>query len=369
MRCHHCLTTKKLTNVFALAWHIIFLSLWKDFGGRFGAIVYNLKKQRDFVDRETTSLHIAEVKGSLKRSREDFEQNTKTFLDILEEHETDARIARLRHAVAWLSVEESDQQQGYERSLARRHVTTCKWILSDTLMKQWISDDSNNPILWLTGKPGAGMTSKFVEYYTKTNSRNLGKSVICSYVIEKLLETPGIATCYYFCTSQEKAGIPTRILRIIGMQLLRQNPDLATLISNEFVYKGMSCTSSQMRVLIPKLLEITGSTRIIIDGLDECSSQDQRLVLEQLQTLCQRTSYRCKIIFASRRELLISRELYKMPNITLGRHFNLDSDIHDYVRSKMAELPTENQALLERIEMVLVEKSDGNASQVLNDFH
>jgi hypothetical protein len=143
------------------AWRLLFTSLWKDFGGRFSGIVNDLKKQSDFVDREAASIDIVESKASRAQHQEDIKQQREHALMLLEERETDARISRKRHAVAWLSVDVRDQEQHYERISSRRHDETCKWVVKQLCMESWIRNDPKNPLLWLNGKPGAGKFRDF----------------------------------------------------------------------------------------------------------------------------------------------------------------------------------------------------------------
>ena len=140
------------------AWHILFLSLWKDFQSRFSSIIDDLKKQRDFVDMEAASIDMAEAKFSRAQLQDEIQHRKKQSLMILESNETNARVARLQHAVAWL--DGRDQHTHYERISSRRHDGACKWIMTQSQMESWIRKDAKDPLLWLSGKPGAGMTLK-----------------------------------------------------------------------------------------------------------------------------------------------------------------------------------------------------------------
>jgi hypothetical protein len=139
------------------AWQILFLSLWKDFESRFANIIDDLKKQRDFVDKEALSIDIVEAKDSRARLQEEIQQRQEQSLMLLEQNEINAGISRLQHAVAWLSVDDRDQEEHYERVSRRRHDETCKWIMRETRIDSWIRNDTKHPVLWLNGKPGAGM--------------------------------------------------------------------------------------------------------------------------------------------------------------------------------------------------------------------
>jgi hypothetical protein len=67
-----------------------------------------------------------------------------------------ARIARLQHSAAWLSVDDGDQEVQYERISARRHDETCEWVMRQSQVQCWMGNDAKHPIFWLSGKPGAG---------------------------------------------------------------------------------------------------------------------------------------------------------------------------------------------------------------------
>jgi hypothetical protein len=145
----------KLKNC-SVAWHVIFLSLWKDFGSRFDSIVNSLKNHRDFVDVEAASFDIVEAKESRKRMQEDIRQRQKRELEILEENEKNTRIFHLRDSIAWLPYDEKFQETEYERASKKRHDRTCEWVANDPPLQSWIKDDVKHPCLWLNGKPGSG---------------------------------------------------------------------------------------------------------------------------------------------------------------------------------------------------------------------
>jgi hypothetical protein len=143
-----------------IAWSLIFLSLWKDFRGRFDSIVESLKKQRDFVDGEAISIGIVESKESRNRAQEEIQERQRKDRERLEDAEKHTRISHLQHSVAWLNVDETIQEAKLERISSRRHDKTCEWITKGTRMKAWLKNDVQNVLLWLNGKPGAGTPTK-----------------------------------------------------------------------------------------------------------------------------------------------------------------------------------------------------------------
>jgi hypothetical protein len=119
----------------------------------------------------------------------------------------------------------------------------------------------------------------------------------------------------------------------------------------------------QLRILVPQLLEIVAYTRIIVDGIDECSKDSQKTILKELQAVCSGPTSHCKVLFSSRKEVHIRERLSKQPQISLDGRQEVDLDIRSLVKYKMTKLPTSNQELLDKIESTLVAKADGDKAQ------
>lgn len=182
---------------------------------------------------------------------------------------------------------------------------------------------------------------------------------MCSYMIHTLTNIPNLTTCYYFCHSQDSGNVCCQILTIIVLQILRQHPEVSTLIANEFVYCAVSCGMNQLKILVPKLLDIVGYARIVVDGIDECSRENQKAILKELPAICTGSALHCKILFSSRREPFILEKLLDKPQLLLDGRQEVDSDIRSFVKYKTEKFSTENQQLLDEIESILVEKANG----------
>jgi hypothetical protein len=138
---------------------LLFQSLWKDFGARFTGIIDGLKKQREFVDREAVSIDILESKESRIRAQEEIEQQQKHSTLLIGQNEAILKNLQFQQSIAWLSVVEQDQGMRFERLCRRRHDETCAWVMELPEIKSWMRLDATNIIVWLSGKPGAGMRS------------------------------------------------------------------------------------------------------------------------------------------------------------------------------------------------------------------
>lgn len=190
---------------------------------------------------------------------------------------------------------------------------------------------------------------------------------MCSYIIQTLTNTPGLTVCYYFCNSKDIGNVCHQILTTVILQILRQHPDICTLIANEFVYRGVSCGMAQLKILVPQLLEIIAYTRIIIDGIDECSKENQKAILRDLEVVCTGPTTRYKVLFSSRREVQIYKKLSEQPQISLDGRQEVDWDIRSFVKYKITKLNTSDQDLLDKIESILVEKANGENSTLYRE--
>lgn len=115
-----------------------------------------LKKQRDFLDTEAMSIHMSESKDARAKLQNELQESQRSSLAVLDQLDSNAKISRLQHAVAWLAVDDKAQEDNFERISNRRHDETCVWIAKNGQFISWCRDDGNNPVLWVSGKPGAG---------------------------------------------------------------------------------------------------------------------------------------------------------------------------------------------------------------------
>lgn len=182
---------------------------------------------------------------------------------------------------------------------------------------------------------------------------------MCSSIIQHLEGLPELSTCYYFCSSQSNDNVCNEILRIVALQLLRKHTDVASLIANDFVYRGCIPAIAQMRNLLPQILEIVPPTRIVIDGLDECSPEGQRAVLKEIQALFCGSNIRCKVLVSSRKEVLIAKQLARRPQLSLDGQEEVDLDIRRYTKYHIQQLPSVNNETLAEIESILVARANG----------
>jgi hypothetical protein len=357
--------------IFNIAWHLIFLSLWKDFRARFQGIINTIEKHRDFIDKEANSVDMVEDRAARIRILDDIAERQRQASAILDDNDSQKRLLQLQSSTSWVAVDDRRQEAELARRSAMRHAGTFDWIGQVPETKSWLRDDDSEPILWLNGKPGAG-ASAFLNAPIFSNLPS-GKSVMCASIINLFGNVKTLNVCYYFCNNQDDAwdNPSERILGTIAIQLLRAHPELASLITNEFVSRGLSSSVAQLRVLVPKLLELHPYTRIVIDGIDECSKAGQKTLLKELQSTCLGPRLHCKILISSRKEPNIKTELEKKPTISLDENDKVESDIQRYVAYKIQILQSTfivelEPDFFENIARLLAEKADGEPS-ILSD--
>jgi hypothetical protein len=128
------------------------MSLWTDFASRFNGILERLARHRDLVDREASSIDIAEARTWRIQAQEDIEKREKQRCGC-----------QLQDTITWLAVDDRLQEDELYRLTERRQEGTCSWVLKNPRLAAWIDEKDDESVLWLKGIPGAGMhVSNFI---------------------------------------------------------------------------------------------------------------------------------------------------------------------------------------------------------------
>lgn len=127
------------------AWHVLFDSLWKDFGVRFLGILEKLERHRDIVDKEASAIAIIEAKKWRVQQQ-----------DNIDRLESERRDRQLQDCISWLAIDDRSQEDALDKLTQRRQAGTCEWVLNSSNLRTWIENQNEEPVLWLKGIPGAG---------------------------------------------------------------------------------------------------------------------------------------------------------------------------------------------------------------------
>ncbi|KAI1734594.1 hypothetical protein F4680DRAFT_336723 [Xylaria scruposa] len=330
-----------------LAWKFFFSTTWANFDFRFNSILASMAKHSEAIDQEATTIDIIEAKQWRER----------LALQVTD-REND-RIDRQRQSViAWLALEHLPQDDNREKLIRDCLQGSCDWVLKQEEMASWAKIDSKLSVIWLHGKPGAG------------------KSVICANLVD-LLEDSRTTTFSYFCKYHQN-DTSSQILKTLALKIIETSPDLSTIAFTEFVQKYREPSLKILRTMLagsrdkPGLLHGIPTCRIVVDGLDECDSKEQKYIVEDLLQLvsAKSSNFNCKLLLSSRDVPEISRVMRKNRRdfgvISLSNESNsLNHTIQVFVESRLKDLVEERESLqigdkdVEGIVDIMTNKADG----------
>ncbi|PHH55862.1 putative WD repeat-containing protein alr3466 [Ceratocystis fimbriata CBS 114723] len=143
-----------------------------------------------------------------------------------------------------------------------------KWILEHADFQQFLNEVQSG-MLWIRGDPGKGKTM-----------------LLCGIINELELLFPAAPISYFFCqaTGGSRANTATSVLRGLIYRLARLNPQLTKHVREKYDYKkDFLDTESAWHDLCEILTNMlndpsVGTTILILDALDECTEDLQRLL-------------------------------------------------------------------------------------------
>ncbi|KAK4183141.1 hypothetical protein QBC35DRAFT_478452 [Podospora australis] len=131
----------------------------------------------------------------------------------------------------------------------------------------------------------------------------------------------GTTVIYYFCRYSQ-ADRSSEILKTIVLQLMKAHPDMVRVIYNSYVQTHREPSVRVLKMMLsgtpdhPGLLTAASPCRIILDGVDECPSQEQKFVIQDmLQLLSVEAAQNCKLLVCSGEMPEIARIMRKMKRL------------------------------------------------------
>jgi hypothetical protein len=154
---------------------------------------------------------------------------------------------------------------------------------------------------------------------------------------------------FYFCTYLgNSSGSSSHLLRSLVSQIIQKHQDLATYVHDVYFKSHPVPSKKALLVLLPELLQGLGSTRLVIDGVDEWDAVEQKELLRDLMQLLSTdpSSYICKLLIASRDTLDVSRNIRKKKKSVVAMSLSereeslaISQSIGDFVDKRLNELP------------------------------
>jgi hypothetical protein len=101
---------------------------------------------------------MVEDRAARTRILDDISERQRQAAANLDFNDAQKRLVQLQSSTSWLAANDKKQEAERSRRSMMKHPGTFEWIGQVPEMKSWLKDDSLEPILWLNGKPGAGMS-------------------------------------------------------------------------------------------------------------------------------------------------------------------------------------------------------------------
>lgn len=212
---------------------------------------------------------------------------------------------------------------------------------------------SDPSIFWFTGILGSG------------------KTVMTAFVVEQLPAKPiqdFEKLVYFFCQYDKATSLKaTTVLRSITRQLLDQ--DDRVFAENESKIDALLEDLHDMSLLETVLADVIDCFKcviVIIDGVDECSNSEMKLLVKVLRNLMLRTPSGLKLYLAGDDRITDIIMSSLTPSFIVNTHISeAGSDLHELIRQLVnarkedGDLVTGDPGLHQEIIHVLCTKSQG----------
>lgn len=202
-----------------------------------------------------------------------------------------------------------------------------RWVMENESYQQWARSDENR-LLWIKGDPGKGKTM-----------------LLCGIIDELERATPH-SVFYFFCQASEpRLRSASAVLRGLIWFLARTRPNLMSYIRKEYDQAGKDVFNDHnswqaLSSILASILEddTTNDCIFVVDALDECSSDRERLI-EFLSRLS--SSSKSKWIVSSRNWPEIEAQLDTTTKVRLHlelNHSSIADAVQKFITRKVKDL-------------------------------
>ncbi|KAF5647479.1 hypothetical protein F52700_1339 [Fusarium sp. NRRL 52700] len=241
----------------------------------------------------------------------------------------------------------------------KRHIGTAKWVFDTTEFRDWIAINGP-PVLHVTGKIGSG------------------KTVLSSSIVEKLsqIRPPEQFVSFFFARFDDPHSLNADTIIRSCIQQLISAIDMDSLDQNIASELDENLSEAKLALFSLNLLSRLYHSAakaikqwfIVIDGLDECSADQQSKLLKFYQDIISRndTMHYISVIFASRETCTNAiRSIFPgSKRLVTGQH-STSADIGSYVddiiidKLSTGQLVISDPMLLDEILRTIASKEQG----------
>ncbi|KAK3502962.1 hypothetical protein B0T13DRAFT_487332 [Neurospora crassa] len=267
-------------------WKMLVDAAWKRFESKFEVIIQALKRRKELLNSEKLSASLDQI---FKLRGEIHEAITKQK-KLADKQEEEAHKERKKAIMGRLSIPEYQSDYQFfidcrDESNDKLGISSGTWIFDNPYFQAWHQGDvSAKQLLYLHGKPGGG------------------KSTLMATVIERLVKDtrPGVALAFFYFRRQNRDNNFSSLLRALLGQLYDREPVLAAHVENE-LSKHDGFRSQVLRDLVSTAIGTYTKTYLVLDGLDECTNDEEEKATKWLMALCTR-SPGLRILFSGQRD-------------------------------------------------------------------
>ncbi|KAK3619537.1 hypothetical protein LTR56_023972 [Elasticomyces elasticus] len=290
-------------------WKQLFQATWKQFNTSFGSLLEDMRQHKVLVETQASLLEF----GEAKKAR---------LLDRLQDKTIEDRdlVWRKQFILNWLSAPDPAVYQEKGQFARKASSNSGVWLLKKDLYRVWRNVASNSAqLLWVNGKPGAG------------------KTVLASLVVDELQKANGAQVLYFYLRQgDEDRQSFLAMARSLLQQAIKLNNDPQLLV---YIFdEATKSTETNLRTtnlaehLLDACLSAIGKIHVVIDGLDECSGEQQRQIATWAKRFVEKSAQgpepsRC--LFFSQADTVTRPLLSMLPTLELTSTDNAD-DIHTY---------------------------------------
>jgi Cdc6-like AAA superfamily ATPase len=259
-----------------IGWKKFFDVIWPGHQQKLDVVISNFQKHSNLLRNEVTVRDIKEAREARLRSSEHFSK-TEAFQELQKYLGLKSRVSPSMY----------DNRLDWLRN--RRTSGCATWLFQDEIFCEWLDASKSTIVwLWLQGIPGAGktyLTAAAIEH-TKEQHRAL----------------------FAFATHANHNSVSAfSILQSLMFQAAEDDKDFQTVLV-ESQERELGGNTGYVVGLLKTFLGTSGTTYIIIDGLDEMEECERQILLHRLTEI----SNECKdlrLLISSRSEDDISRRL------------------------------------------------------------
>ena len=148
---------------YMIAWKTAFKATWNHVNNKITQLSDNLDRQKQFFNDQLNCSQykeIHELRNDLRFGLQQLKDQRDQTRHAFELRRTEETTRQRKEVHQWLGA--LDYHARHQDALDRQHPGTGKWLLANGKFQNWyMPNRCSDPLLWLSGQPGAGMSFCF----------------------------------------------------------------------------------------------------------------------------------------------------------------------------------------------------------------